>query len=81
MSQKKSTNRNVYQQANGNWANKRQGASRASTVHRTQAEAQKAARGMMNKPGCGGELTTSGRDGRFRSKDTINKSDPYPPKG
>lgn len=60
--------------------NKRNDADRASSVHPTQEEANKAARAMLRKQG-GGELTTHGRDGKIRSKDTIAPgNDPNPPK-
>jgi hypothetical protein len=39
------------------------------------------AREMLQNQG-GGELTTMGRDGKIRSKDTIPPGkDPYPPRG
>lgn len=76
----KGRDRNVYQRPDGTWANKRQDAGRASSVHDTQREAEEAARDMLRNQG-GGELTTSGRDGKFRSKDTIPPGkDPNPPK-
>jgi hypothetical protein len=66
----KGQDRTVFQRADGSWANKRNDAGRPSTVHRTQAEAAAAARAMLGNQG-GGELTTQGVDGRFRSKDTV----------
>jgi hypothetical protein len=70
----------VYKREDGNWANKRNDASRASSVHDTQQEAIDAARGMLEHQG-GGELTTKGVDGRIRSKDTIAPgNDPFPPR-
>lgn len=54
----------------GEWVNKRNDISRASSVHRTQAEAEVAARQMLRNSG-GGELTTKGGDQKIRSKDTI----------
>lgn len=76
----KGKDRTVSQRANGTWANKRDGAKRASSVHKTQAAAEKAAKATMNKPGQGGELKVKGLDGKIRSKDTINRQDPNPPK-
>ena len=62
------------------WINKRNGASRASSTHETQAEALGDARRMLKNQG-GGELTAMGRDGRIRSKDTIPPGkDPNPPR-
>ena len=72
--------RTVYQRADGAWANKRNDADRASSIHNTQKEAEKAAKEMLQKSG-GGELTLKGRDGKIRSKDTIPPGhDPNPPK-
>lgn len=70
----------VYLRSDGRWANKRIGASRASSLHDTQAEALADARSMLQQSG-GGELTTKGIDGKIRSKDTIAPGrDPNPPK-
>ncbi|MFW7382250.1 MAG: DUF2188 domain-containing protein [Oligoflexus sp.] len=77
----KKQDRTVYQRDDGKWANKRNDASRASSVHDTQKSAQKAAREDLKKQG-GGELITKGVDGRIRAKDTVSPGkDPYPPKG
>jgi len=76
----KERDRMVYKNAEGNWANKRNDAGRASSVHSTQKEAIDTAREMLNNQG-GGELTTKGVNGRIRSKDTIAPgNDPCPPK-
>ena len=76
----KSRDRTVSPRPDGNWGNRRNDASRASSVHPTQREAVQAAREMLQNQG-GGELTTQGRDGRIRSKDTIAPgNDPNPPK-
>ena len=40
----KKQNRKVHKNDNGNWANKRNDASRANSVHNTQREAGQAAR-------------------------------------
>lgn len=62
------------------WVNKRVDAERAGSLHRTQREAEQAAREMLRKTG-GGELITKGEDGKIRSKDTIPPApDPNPPK-
>lgn len=72
--------RTVYQGSDNKWINKRNDADRAGSKHDTQKEAIDAAREMLKKSG-GGELTTKGRDGRIRSKDTIAPgNDPNPPK-
>ena len=76
----KGRDRTVYRREDGNWVNKRNDTDRASSVHDTQKEAGETAREMLQNEG-GGELTTQGRDGSFRSKDTIAPgNDPNPPK-
>lgn len=76
----KARDRTVYRRADGDWVNKRNDADRASSLHPTQREAADSARDMLRRQG-GGELTTQGRDGRFRSKDTIAPgNDPFPPR-
>ncbi|MBO6814380.1 MAG: DUF2188 domain-containing protein [Rhizobiaceae bacterium] len=70
----------VYKRPDGNWANKRNDADRASSIHSTQMDAEKAARKMLHNQG-GGELTTKGVGGKIRSKDTIAPgNDPFPPR-
>ncbi len=71
--------RNVFPTDDGRWANQRQGAGQPASVHDTQREAEEAAREMLRNSG-GGELITHGRDGQIRSKDTIGKPDPFPPR-
>ena len=76
----KGRDRTVYQRPDKQWANKRNDAERASSLHSTQKAAAEAASGMLRKQG-GGELTTIGRDRLIRSKDTIAPGkDPNPPK-
>ncbi|MXW50604.1 MAG: DUF2188 domain-containing protein [Gammaproteobacteria bacterium] len=76
----KDQDRTVYRRPDGQWANKRNDASRASSLHPTQRDARDAAKGLLQKQG-GGELTTKGMDGRIRSKDTIAPgNDPLPPR-
>ncbi|MFH2012314.1 MAG: DUF2188 domain-containing protein [Pseudomonadota bacterium] len=70
----------VYRRLDGAWVNKRNDSKKASSLHNTQKEAEKAAREMLKKQG-GGELITKGVKGKIRSKDTIAPgNDPYPPK-
>jgi hypothetical protein len=72
--------RYVFRTTDGDWANKRNSADKASSLHPTQHEAENAAREMLRNQG-GGELTTMGRNGKIRSKDTIAPgNDPNPPK-
>jgi phage FluMu gp28-like protein len=60
------------------WATKREGASRAGSVHGTQAEAQAAARQTAIREG--GEVIIHRPDGRIRDSDSYG-NDPFPPKG
>ena len=76
----KDRDRTVYRRSDGRWANKRNDAGRASTLHPTQREARGTAKEMLKNQG-GGELTTKSVSGRIRSKDTIAPgNDPYPPR-
>ena len=76
----KGRDRTVYHRDDGQWVNKRNDADKASSVHDTQSQAEKVARDMLQNQG-GGELTTMGRGGLIRSKDTIPPgNDPNPPK-
>lgn len=76
----KGRDRIVYQKNDGTWANKRNDAGKASSLHQTQREAAQAAKEMLGNQG-GGELIIKGLDGKIRSKDTIPPGhDPYPPK-
>ena len=62
--------RSVFKRSDGQWANKRNDATRASSLHSTQAEANAAAKQMLQNSG-GGERTTMGLKGTIVSKDTI----------
>ena len=76
----KGKDRIVSQRPDGTWAQKRNDAGKASSVHGTQGEAIDAAKEMLQHQG-GGELSVKGRDGRIRSKDTIAPgNDPCPPR-
>lgn len=73
--------RTVYKQSGGNWANKRNDADKASSVHKTQGAAEKAAKEMLHNQG-GGEVTIQGVNGKFINKDTVAPGkDLFPPKG
>lgn len=75
----KDRDRTVSKRTDGVWENKRHDADKASSLHKTQKEAENAARGMLKNQG-GGELITKGVDGKIRSKDTIAPgNDPNPP--
>lgn len=77
----KDQDRNVYRREDGQWANQRQDANRASSLHDTQAEALDAARDMLGNQG-GGELSIHGVNGKIREKDTVSPgNDPRGAKG
>ena len=76
----KGRDRIISRRPGGIWENKRNDADKASSLHKTQRDAEDAAREMLKNQG-GGELTTKGLDGKIRSKDTIAPgNDPNPPK-
>ena len=76
----KGRDRIISRRPEGIWENKRNDADKASSLHKTQRDAENAAREMLKNQG-GGELTTKGLDGKIRSKDTIAPgNDPNPPK-
>ncbi len=60
------------------WQAKKEGASRASKVTDTQAEAQAVATRIAKREGT--EVFIHGRDGKIRERNT-HGNDPYPPKG
>lgn len=77
----KKQDRTVSRRSDGKWENKRNSASRATSVHDTQKAAEKAAKANLRNQG-GGEVTIKGRDGKIRAKDTVKPgNDPHPPKG
>lgn len=76
----KGRDRTVYQRPDKVWVNKRNDADKASSLHKTQRDAEKAAKDNLKNQG-GGELTIKGTDGKIRSKDTIPPgNDPNPPR-
>ena len=60
------------------WSVKKEGSSRASSNHSTQADAWIEARRLAR--GSGGEAYLKGENGQIRVRNTYGK-DPYPPKG
>lgn len=76
-SKKGRKDRYVYRREDGAWVNQREGAERASSLHRTQKEAVDRAKSQAQRDGA--ELTVAGRDGKIRSKDSYG-NDPNPPK-
>jgi hypothetical protein len=76
----KDRDRTISKRPDGTWANKRNDADRASSIHNTQKDAIAAGKRLLEKQG-GGELTTKGVEGKIRSKDTISPgNDPNPPR-
>lgn len=60
------------------WAVIREDNERASSVHRTQAEAERAGRQAARRDET--EFILHGRDGRIRERDSYG-NDPHPPRG
>jgi hypothetical protein len=71
-------NYHVTHRADGQWAAIGEGNSRASSLHRTQAEAIAAAKPLAQQQQS--ELRIHGRDNRIREGRSYG-NDPYPPKG
>ena len=62
------------------WAVKAGGGKRASSVHETQREAERAAKRTVGNLG-GGEVRIQDRTGRWRDSDTVPPgNDPNPPR-
>lgn len=62
------------------WAVKGSGSERASSVHKTQKQAEVRAKQIVNNLG-GGEVRIQNRQGQWRDSDTVSPgNDPYPPK-
>ena len=76
----KKNDRIVFKREDGKHVNKKLDSPKASSLHKTQREAERTAREMLKNSG-GGELITNGLNGKIRSKDTIpHAKDPFPPK-
>lgn len=76
----KGRDRTISKRSDGLWENKRNDANKASSLHKTQKDAEQSARQMLKNQG-GGELITKAVNGKIRSKDTIPPgNDPNPPK-
>lgn len=60
------------------WSVKKEGSSKASSVHQTQSAAWTEAKRLAR--GSSGEAVLQSRDGSIRTKNTYGR-DPYPPKG
>ena len=70
MTKTKTNARTISKRPSGKWANKKDGATKATSLHNTQKEAESEARQMLKESG-GGELKTKNVKGKIRSKDTI----------
>ncbi|MBB6553230.1 DUF2188 domain-containing protein [Nonomuraea rubra] len=71
----------MVRREDGNWEVTRPGASRASAVAPTQAQAITRGSQILTNDG-GGELRIHNTDGQIRDQRTIAPgNDPYPPKG
>lgn len=73
----KSSTRHVVPHKDG-WANKKGGSERATSVHDTKREAERAAREQSRREGS--ELVIHGKDGAIQSKDS-HGNDPRNIKG
>lgn len=60
------------------WAVKREGSSRATSIHQNQSAAWNEARRLAR--GAGGEAVLKGENGQIRARNTYGR-DPNPPKG
>jgi hypothetical protein len=71
----------IVKRPDGQWAEQTEGARRAAALHSTQAAAQAAATERLRQRPGGGEVVIHDRHGQIRDSNTINRRDPYPPKG
>ncbi|MBN2642151.1 MAG: DUF2188 domain-containing protein [Victivallales bacterium] len=69
----------ISQREDGTWADKREGAKRASGLYNTQKEAFDAAREKAKQEG--GEVIIKNQKGEIREKNTYGKDDPRESKG
>jgi hypothetical protein len=60
------------------WAVKKEGSSKASSIHSSQHEAWAETRRLAR--GAGGEAFLQGNDGKIRARNSYG-NDPFPPKG
>lgn len=74
----KKVNRHVTPNPDGTWNNKKEGAQRASSVHNTQAEAEREAIRQSKQEK--GEVFIHGKDNKFRDRKSYG-NDPRDRKG
>lgn len=72
--------RHITKRDDGQWADKAEGASRAAGLFPTQGAAEAAAKERLQNRDGGGEVITHRPNGQIRDSDTINRSDPNPPR-
>jgi uncharacterized protein YdaT len=73
------SSKNIHVVPHGDdWAARREGADRVSSIHETQADAIEAARRTAMHEG--GETFIHRPDGRIRDRDSYG-NDPFPPRG
>jgi hypothetical protein len=73
--------RHITQRPDGQWADKAEGNDRASGLYDTQRQAQQAATDALNSRPGGGEVIIHRPNGEIRDSNTINRPDPFPPRG
>lgn len=74
------SNYHVVKNSNGGWGAVKEGSSRASSVSKTQSQAEQEAKQFSRNTG-GGEVRIHGLDGKIRDSDTVAPAkDPNPPK-
>lgn len=76
----KSERRHVVPNPAGGWDVRKPGASRASSHHERQSDAETQAKRAISNLG-GGEVRIHGRNGQIRDSDTVSPApDPNPPR-
>jgi hypothetical protein len=73
--------RHITQRPDGQWQDKLENAQRATSVHPTQGAAEAAAKALLNRTPGGGEVIIHRPNAQIRASDTINRPDPFPPRG
>lgn len=71
-------NQHVVKREDG-WAVRKEGGTRDTAVVKTQARAEKVAKGIAENQG--GDVITHNRHGLIRDRNTYGKPDHFPPKG
>ncbi|MHA1740890.1 MAG: DUF2188 domain-containing protein [Candidatus Thorarchaeota archaeon] len=72
--------RHVVPNPEGGWDVRKPSASRASSHHETQSEAEARAKEILARSG-GGEVVIHDREGKIRDSDTVPPGkDPFPPR-